>query len=610
LSAADDPFADLPFDVLQTVNERCNRYEADRKAGRPRPIDDYLADLSGGVRSAVRRELETLAESADLPILRDYEVIDVLGRGGMATVYLARDRALQKLVAVKALRPDLLTDPAARMRLYREARATAGLDHLNVIPIYAVAEEAGQPFLVFPYLEGEDLRTLVRRDGPVPVRQAVEYVRQAARGLAYIHAQGFVHRDVKPANLFLKADGTVVVLDLGLVRAPAESDPHRTVTGMMLGTPAFAAPEQAASAGVGPPADVFALGGVLHYLLTGRPFEGTISPGLPGRVSRVLRRMLALDPADRPAMADVDRLLKRPSPTPWLAVPAGLVLLGVALLIAFWPRPPAPRPVPTIEDVSRVDAVAYRSAWAEHLGIPVEFTSDEGVPFVLIPTGVLALDDGDGSRILRLAKPAYVAATELTVGQMRAIVAATGFESYVERRSRAGEHVGYVFRDGEWSIGEGGSWKAAGPTRPLADDEPAINLTWDDADEICRRLTDRKAGGPRYRLPTPDEWEYACRAGRTSRWPSGDDPLGWYVVHGTPFPAAVKGNRRPNAWGLYDMCGNASEWCAEPGPAREWQTMCGGRMLDRPDRVTCAARVEENRYAPLGGLRLMAELGR
>jgi formylglycine-generating enzyme required for sulfatase activity/tRNA A-37 threonylcarbamoyl transferase component Bud32 len=606
----DDPFADMPLDVLRTVNERCNRYEADRKAGRLRPVDDYLADLSDEVRSAVRKELEALAASADLPTFRDYEVIDVLGRGGMATVYLARDRALQKLVAVKALRPDLLTDPAARMRLYREARAAAGFDHPNVIPIYAVAEEAGQPFLVFPYLEGEDLRTLVRRDGLVPVRQAVAYVRQAARGLAYVHAQGFVHRDVKPANLFLKSDGTVVVLDLGLVRAPAESDPHRTVTGMMLGTPAFAAPEQAASAGVGPPADVFALGGVLHFLLTGRPFEGTISPGLPGRVSRPLRRMLALDPAGRPAMADVDRWLRKPSPVARLAVPAGLAVGGVALLAAFWPRPPVPRPTPTIEDVSRVDPVAYRSAWAEHLGVPVEFTSDEGVPFVLVPPGTLTLDDEDGPRILRLAKPAYVAPTELTVGQTRAIVAATGFESYVERRARLGAHAGYVFRNGEWSIGEGGSWKAAGPARPLADDEPAINLIWDDAEEICRRLTDRKPGGPRYRLPTPDEWEYASRAGRTTRWPSGGDPLGWYVVYGTPFPAAVKGLRRPNAWGLYDMCGNVSEWCGEPDPARDLRTMCGGRMIDGPDRVTCAARTEEHRHAPLGGLRLWAEPGR
>ena len=146
------------------------------------------------------------------------------------------------------------------------------------------------------------------------------------------------------------------------------------------------------------------------------------------------------------------------------------------------------------------------------------------------------------------------------------------------------------------------------PDRRLADDDPAINLTWTDGDEICRRLTDR-AGSPRYRLPTPDEWEYACRAGRTTRWYAGDDPLAWYTLHSTPFFDRVKGNRRPNAWGLFDMCGNVAEWCAEPDPARVTRTLCGGKMNDGPDKVTSAARVEENREAPLGGLRLTAERG-
>ena len=174
--------------------------------------------------------------------------------------------------------------------------------------------------------------------------------------------------------------------------------------------------------------------------------------------------MLALDPAARPTMADIDRLLTKPSPVPWLLIPAAVVVVGAVLLLALWPHPPVPRPAPTIEDVTRVDPVAYRSAWAEHLGLPIEFTSDEGVAFVLIPPGELPLTDELGERVLRLAKPTYFAQTELTVGQMRAVVAATGFVASVERRARDGEPVSYVFRAGEWSIVRGRSWQAAGLT--------------------------------------------------------------------------------------------------------------------------------------------------
>ena len=177
---------------------------------------------------------ETPSQGADRP--RDgsrgapervggYRVLGVLGEGGMGRVYLAEDPLLNRRIALKVLRPDAASRPDAAARFLREARAAAAVQHDHVVPIYQVGEDGGAPFLAMPLLAGESLEARLRREGPLPPAEVIRVGREAAEGLAAAHAAGLVHRDVKPANLWLEApSGRIKVLDFGLARSLAGAD--------------------------------------------------------------------------------------------------------------------------------------------------------------------------------------------------------------------------------------------------------------------------------------------------------------------------------------------------------------------------------------------------
>jgi serine/threonine-protein kinase len=250
-----------------------------------------------------------------------YEVERMLGRGGMATVYLARDDALQRPVALKVLADGLRDDDPFRRRFLREARLAARLSHPNVVRVYDVGEADGRPYIVMEYVPGETVADLLARRGRVVPAEAVEIAAQACEGLQHAHDHGLVHRDVKPQNLLVREDGCVKLADLGIARA-AEST-HLTQHGTILGTAAYLSPEQAAGEEVTPAADVYSLGAVLYELLTGRPpyqlsslaelaerqAAGEIvpprdlQPGVPERLEAVVMRCLARDPRFRPGSA-------------------------------------------------------------------------------------------------------------------------------------------------------------------------------------------------------------------------------------------------------------------------------------------------------------------
>src|SRR5260370_11311900 len=158
---------------------------------------------------------------------------------------------MNRVVALKVLAPELLRSPDARARFQREVEAAARVTSPHVVAAYDAGETDGHDFLVMEFVEGGNLADLVKREGPLPVERALEYVLQAARGLVHAHAAGIVHRDVKPANLLLDPQGTVKVLDLGLARALIDADRragHLTSASAAMGTPAYMAPEQAADA--------------------------------------------------------------------------------------------------------------------------------------------------------------------------------------------------------------------------------------------------------------------------------------------------------------------------------------------------------------------------
>ena len=196
----------------------------------------------------------------------------------MGVVYKARNRKMNRLVAIKVLPPLKPQDPGAVARFEREMKAVARLTNPHIVAAYDADEADGKHFLVMEYIDGLDLKSLVKAQGPLPVDRAVDYILQAARGLHHAHEQGIIHRDIKPANLMLDQNGVVKVLDLGLARIESggANQADLTETGVLMGTVDYLAPEQAASTKDSDRrADVYSLGCTLYYLLTGGPlYEG------------------------------------------------------------------------------------------------------------------------------------------------------------------------------------------------------------------------------------------------------------------------------------------------------------------------------------------------
>ena len=246
-----------------------------------------------------------------------FELQQVVGSGGMATVYRAHDRLLERTVAIKILHEQFARDEDAVARFRREARAVAQLTHPSIVTVIDRGDENGRPYIVFEYIEGENLKQLLLREGALPVEQALETALQIARALEAAHRRGLLHRDVKPQNVLLAEDGRAKVTDFGIARARGAEG--LTLTGTVLGTSDYIPPEQARGEPTGEPGDVYSLGAVLYELLTGEvPYEGdnpvavamrhvhdavpsvrARRPDVPERVDALVRRSLAKDPADR-----------------------------------------------------------------------------------------------------------------------------------------------------------------------------------------------------------------------------------------------------------------------------------------------------------------------
>ncbi len=273
--------------------------------------------------------------------LGGYEVLKVLGKGGMGAVMLGRQVSLDRPVALKVMHPKVAANPGFVARFTREAYAAAQLTHHNVVQVYDIGEDRGRHFFSMEYVNGRSLGDRLKADGKLAPEEAVGLVLQAARGLRYGHKQGMVHRDIKPDNLMVNDEGVVKVADLGLVKLggtdlPAQAgalpgyadDPGNsqlTRVGVVMGTPAYMAPEQGKdSAAVDQRADVYSLGCTLYVLLTGRPpFEGktaleiiskhqtqplvppeVVVKRVPKALSAILLRMMAKKPDERYATMD------------------------------------------------------------------------------------------------------------------------------------------------------------------------------------------------------------------------------------------------------------------------------------------------------------------
>ncbi len=261
----------------------------------------------------------------------DYEILAELGAGGMGRVYRAKDLTLERTVALKMLAPQFGTDAGFVQRFLKEARAAARLNHPNIVQIYDFGQDGDTYYLAMEYVDGHSLGEYLRR-GHFSERDAILVIRHACRALAVAHAEGLVHRDIKPDNLMLTSRGEVKLVDLGIAKR-VDEDQSLTQTGQAVGTPHYISPEQIrGSRDIDPRADVYSLGATLYHLVTGHtPFRGTSGAlvmslhlsqpladprtyvaGLSEGICRVIRKMMAKDREERYADVDVlDRDLYR-----------------------------------------------------------------------------------------------------------------------------------------------------------------------------------------------------------------------------------------------------------------------------------------------------------
>ena len=283
-----------------------------------------------------------------------YEIHQRLARGGMAQVYLARDRSLDRPVAVKELVPEFATDPSFVERFRREAQAAANLAHPNIVGVYDWGTQDGTYYIVMEYIDGPSLSQVIRRDGPLHPRRAAEIAGEVASALGFAHSRGVVHRDVKPGNVLLTSNGQSKVTDFGIARALSSPEDDLTQAGSVMGTATYFSPEQAQGLPVDPRSDLYSLGVVLYEMVTGRPpFTGetplaiaykhvqdqpappsTSVPEIPAGLEAIIMKLLQKKPDDRYASAedlrsDLNRFLAGQDTSAQRA--AGAALAGAAL---------------------------------------------------------------------------------------------------------------------------------------------------------------------------------------------------------------------------------------------------------------------------------------
>lgn len=283
----------MPEDTAEALCPICALRSAAEQSAHLEPKNEVESNSSSAAQSSPHA-------ASVLPALGsfgDYELIEEIARGGMGVIYKARQKRLNRIVALKMVLGGPLASPAAHARFLAEAQTAASLQHPNIVGIHEVGEHAGQLFYSMDYVPGRSLAELLR-DGPLPPQRAAAYAKVTAEAVQYAHQRGVLHRDLKPSNVLIDQTEQPRITDFGLAKrldgaALSSPDSPVTLSGQVLGSPNFMSPEQAQGRHreVGAPSDVYSIGALLYHLLTGRP------PFQAATVTEVLRQVAALDPA-------------------------------------------------------------------------------------------------------------------------------------------------------------------------------------------------------------------------------------------------------------------------------------------------------------------------
>jgi len=613
-------------DRQEQIDELLDRWEAARDRGETLPAAELCRDHPE-LLDEIKQAITALAWVPDVPQPEDpqselisftgsdghggrafhepvpkrlgrYELQEPLGAGGFGQVWKAYDTELHRHVAIKVPRTDRGDFPSKIDRFLEEARRVAQLRHPGIVSVFDVGHQDTWCYMVSDLIDGESLQTRIHRQ-KVPWTEAARIAADVADALQYAHDQGFIHRDVKPANILLDNAGKVYLADFGI----AATEQELTTSGSSpSGTLAYMAPEQIQGGPLDGRADVYGLGVALYELLTGtRPFEqkepvelrqAVVSTApeppvrldrtIPAELSEVCAKALAKEPkrrfGDAKQFAEALRACKagRRHAGRYVTLATAAVLLAfvsVSLLMHAVPVGNTPVPVAPQTAGTEVEPQADSSDHSENT---------IGMRFRLIPAGEFSMgspadDTGSGSdekpqHLVRITEPFLLGVHEVTRGQFRKFVDATSYEISAKRG-------GFNLVRGRDEMLKGLEYTWERNMEGQTDQHPVLNVTWKDARAFCGWLSRQEKRT--YRLPTEAEWEYACRAGTESVFFFGDDIAAiarygnicertanvdfpnWQTLPGRDghtFPASV-GSSRPNPWGIYDMIGNVSEWC-------------------------------------------------
>jgi formylglycine-generating enzyme required for sulfatase activity len=491
-----------------------------------------------------------LAQRLQAALGASYAVERPLGSGGFAVVFLVRDLELKRNLAVKVLSPDLVASKTVIERFRREAETVAQLSHPNIVPLHFIGNKDDLLYLAMACVDGGSLADRLEKEGRLPIDDACRVISEVAGALFHAHKRGVVHRDIKPQNVLIDAEsGRCLVTDFGIARTADAGS--LTATGMVLGTPAYLAPEQVTGEPSDHRADIFALGVMAYEMLAGRtPYEGStptavmmkrlagppepltkVRPEVPQEVQDAVDGCLAVDPAERfQSAADVVRAIGGQTPTSgghrttqhshvvrrrrrtWTVVS----IVGVALLVGAG--------VLKVVGAKARDARDASSAPA-----------DSGMALIAAGEYMIGSDAGPAS-----SRPAH-----------RVRLAAFGIDLH---EVTIGEYGAYV---------EAGKALApwVGPIPPPA--LPVTRVLWSDATNFCGWK--HKDGG---RLPSEEEWEAAARGaeGRIHPWGAAFDLAAANTATARRNGPAPVGSfpRGATPEGIEDLVGNVWEWTASP----------------------------------------------
>jgi eukaryotic-like serine/threonine-protein kinase len=524
-----------------------------------------------------------------------FELQTLLGRGGMGEVWKAWDPKVPRAVVIKLVPRELQHAAEAMARVKTTFKLVHELNDRNICPLYLLDEDPRFGwYLVMKYIDGQTLSsyraTYVAHHGSFPLEQVVKVLRPVADALDYAHERRVVHRDIKPQNILVVGDADdVLIVDFGLAAEIRTTVTHFSQVRMdTSGTRPYMAPEQWKSQYQDAATDQYALAVVAYELLAGRlPFESDDFDilrasvlqdppepieGMPDSVNRALLIGLAKQRKERFATcgelirAMQGELSAQPMRQPTPEKPAAAQPNRVDA--------PKPTPVPAAAKPQRAQPEIQAAAEA-----PTERINSIGMKMVRLPSGEFWMGSDESPEELvrlfpntkaewyrweqprhrvQLTRPFEIGRYPVTVREFRAFVEDGGYKTEAETGGG-----GYQWTGKEWKLNLDLDWRKPGFVQQ--DDHPVVLISWNDAIAYCKWLSRKE--GTEYRLPTEAEWEYACRAGTTTRFCFGDDferlvEYGWHHKNsgGSTHPV---GQKKPNGWGLCDMHGNVWEWCQD-----------------------------------------------